>query len=90
MFGLGFWELAVIIVVILVVFRPEDIPKLLRNLGKITRQLKDVYRGATSAITDISRQIEEPIDDAGKLADNESLWKDPSAGKADSEEKHKT
>ncbi len=90
MFGLGFWEIAVIIVVVLVLFRPEDLPKLLRTAGKVSRQLKDIYRGATSAISDIGKEIERPLNDVKRGAKMENWWKDTSAGEADTDKQQKT
>ncbi len=85
MFGLGIWELVVIGIVILVLIKPEDIPKLLRGAGKITRQIKDLYRGAATAISDMSREIDRPIGGTTQNNEKEDLWKDITAGKADSD-----
>lgn len=89
MFGLGFWEIAIIFIVILLLFRPEDIPKLLRGAGKVSRQLKDFYRGATSAINDIGKEVKRPIDDVKRATKIENWWKDTSADNADSDNKQK-
>jgi Sec-independent protein translocase protein TatA len=85
MFGLGFWEIAIIIIVILLLFRPEDIPKLLRGAGKVSRQLKDFYREATSSINDIGKEVKRPIDEIKRASKIEDWWKDTSADNADSD-----
>lgn len=38
--GLGFWEIAVILGVILLIFGPKKLPELARNLGKGIREFK--------------------------------------------------
>jgi sec-independent protein translocase protein TatB len=40
MFGISFSELFVILVVVLIVVKPEDLPKFFRGLGRIYGQLK--------------------------------------------------
>ena len=40
MFGLSFTELIIIAVVALIVFGPEQLPKVLSQLGKVTGELK--------------------------------------------------
>ena len=58
MFGLGIWEIGVIVVVVLILFKPEDIPKLLRNFGRVSRQLKDLLRSASSTVSDMGREFD--------------------------------
>lgn len=80
MFGLGLWEIVAIAIVILLLFRPEELPKLLRNLGRFSRQIKDLYRGASSAITDLSDEIKEPFTDTHDSKNRKSMWKSVSPG----------
>jgi Tat protein translocase TatB subunit len=40
MFGIGFWELLVIMAVALLAFGPERLPEMARKLGKISAELK--------------------------------------------------
>lgn len=40
MFGLGFTEIIIILVVILVVVKPEDLPKFFKKIGQLYRELK--------------------------------------------------
>lgn len=44
MFGLGFWELLVILVIILLLFGAKRLPELARALGRAVREFK---RGAS-------------------------------------------
>ena len=62
MFGLGFWEIATIAVVIIVVVNPSDLPRMIRGAGRFYRKLKDFYRGTVSTISEISRDIDKPMD----------------------------
>ncbi|MEM3607518.1 MAG: twin-arginine translocase TatA/TatE family subunit [Candidatus Bathyarchaeia archaeon] len=51
---LGPWEIALIIVVLLILFGPKKLPELAQSLGKAVRE----YRRATSAIEELA---EEPV-----------------------------
>ncbi len=53
---LGFWEITIILVIVLLVFGPKGLPKLARSLGQAMREFRD----AASRMTDsISREAEE-------------------------------
>lgn len=54
MFGLGFWEIAIILVVALIVLGPSKLPELARGLGKGLRE----FRKATE---DFKSTIEEEM-----------------------------
>ena len=86
MFGLGIWEIAIIVVVILLIFKPEDIPKLIRNLGRVTRQLKDMYRGVSSVVHDIGRDVDYTSDATKGNSSYDKLWKRVSTGKEKTED----
>lgn len=57
MFGLGIWEVAVILVVALLVLGPERLPKVARQLG---RGLREVRRAARDFQTNITAELDEP------------------------------
>jgi sec-independent protein translocase protein TatA len=40
MFGMGFGELLVVLVIVLVVFGPDRLPEMMGNLGKAMREFK--------------------------------------------------
>ncbi|MBN2053975.1 twin-arginine translocase TatA/TatE family subunit [bacterium] len=46
MFGLGFWELVVILLIVLVIFGASRLPKLGGSLGEGIRNFRDSLRGA--------------------------------------------
>ena len=60
MFGLGTWEIVVILIVVLVAVKPSDIPKMLRTVGRAFRRFREMYRGVSSTISDLGREIENP------------------------------
>lgn len=47
MFGLGFWELLIILFIILLFFGTDKLPGLGRGLGKAITQFKDSLSGST-------------------------------------------
>lgn len=59
MFGLGFWELAIILVVAFLVLGPKKLPDLARSLGKGLRDLR-------RASEDLRSSIQEPLDEIRK------------------------
>ena len=50
MFGLGFWEIAVVLIVALLVLGPEKLPKIARQLGRGVRELRRVAGEFQSAL----------------------------------------
>lgn len=58
MFGISFPELLVIAVVCLVVFGPDKLPELARNLGRISAQLR---RASDSIRRDFYRELYPPL-----------------------------
>ena len=57
MFGLSFWEIAIIMVIALVVLGPSKLPEIARNLGKGLRE----FRKATEEFKDtVSTEMHRP------------------------------
>lgn len=54
MFGLGFLEIVVILIVMIVVNKPEDLPKLLRRIGQVYGQLQRFYYVIVDEINNIN------------------------------------
>ena len=54
MFGLGFLEIVVIIIIMILVNKPEDLPKLLRKIGQIYGQLQRFYYTIVDEINNIN------------------------------------
>ena len=42
MFGLGFVEILIIFLVVIIFINPKDLPKVFRRLGRLVQQLRDI------------------------------------------------
>ena len=56
LFGIGSWEILLILIVALVIWGPGKLPEIARTLGKTVRALKKASFDLTTAVT---REIEE-------------------------------
>ena len=65
MFGLGIWEVVIIVVVALMVLGPERLPKVARQLGRVTRELRraaaDFQRNLTMEANEMDRRESETV-----------------------------
>ena len=71
MFGLGFVEILIILLVAIVFINPKDLPKLFRRLGRLVRQLRDIRDSSVRYMRRIEREIEEE-DRKEKTSEEES------------------
>ncbi len=55
MIDISFWEILVIIIVALVIIKPENVPKVACNIGRWFRYLKNL---STSLTTAVNKQIQ--------------------------------
>src|SRR5688500_1573452 len=60
MFGLGFWEIAIILAVALLVLGPSKLPELARGLGKGLREFRKATEDFKSTIEDEAYKPEPP------------------------------
>jgi Tat protein translocase TatB subunit len=58
MFGLGFFEILIIFLVVIVFINPKDLPKVFRRLGRLVRQLRDIRDSSVQYMKRIEREIE--------------------------------
>ena len=58
MFGLGFFEILIIFLVVIVFINPKDLPKVFRRLGRLVRQLRDIRDSSVQYMRKIEREIE--------------------------------
>ena len=59
LFGsLGFWEITIIALVVLLLFGGKKIPELMRGLGKGVKNFKDGVKGVEDEADDINKDIE--------------------------------
>jgi Tat protein translocase TatB subunit len=59
MFGLGFFEILIIFLVVIIFVNPKDLPKVFRRLGRLVRQLRDIRDSSVRYMRKIEREIEE-------------------------------
>lgn len=50
-FGIGFWEILLILIVVLIVLGPHRLPEFARTMGKMVRTLRKASSDITTAIT---------------------------------------
>jgi sec-independent protein translocase protein TatA len=58
LFNLGFWEITIIALVVLLLFGGKKIPELMRGLGKGVKNFKDGVKGVEDEADDINKDIE--------------------------------
>jgi Tat protein translocase TatB subunit len=58
MFGIGFSELVVIVLVLIVFVRPDDLPAIVRKLARIYAELRRAYREALAVKDEFMREID--------------------------------
>jgi Sec-independent protein translocase protein TatA len=54
MFGIGFTEIIVIVIVLLVFMKPEDLPSTVRMIGKLYGKWQRLYYGTVNDLLEIS------------------------------------
>jgi sec-independent protein translocase protein TatB len=68
MFDIGFWEIAVIAVVALLVVGPKELPTLLRTMGAMVKKMRRFIREAKA---DLDKEINK-VDELKRLMDKET------------------
>lgn len=69
MFGIGQKELIILLVIILIIFGPKNLPRLARSIGKSMRELKDSMSGFSSEVKSAMHEDEnEDADPAAETA----------------------
>lgn len=75
MFGLGFAEILVILVVVLLVFGPERMPEIARTLGRASWQLRKAaneFRSEMEGPLQLEREMKQELRELTRLAQAES------------------
>ena len=67
-FGIGIWELLILLLVLLLVFGPKRLPEMGRQLGKGMREFKDSVTGDGKDDDDVSLPPAEPAVPAAPAA----------------------
>ena len=83
MFGLGTWELVLVLVVAVLFLGPDKLPELAKTLGKSVRSIQKAMGGVDATMRPVqnaARKLNESIDRAvdldGTYADNEAAEPD--------------
>ena len=58
MFGIGFSELAIIALVIIVMIRPNDMPAFFRKMGRLYGQIKSAYKEVTAVKDEFLKEMD--------------------------------
>ena len=58
-FGIGIWELLILLLVLLLVFGPKRLPEMGRQLGKGMREFKDSVSGSEKDLDDDHHTVDE-------------------------------
>jgi sec-independent protein translocase protein TatA len=67
-FGIGIWELLILLLVLLLVFGPKRLPEMGRQLGKGMREFKDSVTGDGKDDDDLALPPAEPVVPAAPAA----------------------
>jgi len=65
-FGIGIWELLILLLVLLLVFGPKRLPEMGRQLGKGMREFKESVSGS-----DKDDDVDHTVDDIAELPPGE-------------------
>jgi Sec-independent protein translocase protein TatA len=58
-FGLGFVEILIIFLALIIFINPKDLPKVFRRLGRLVQQLRDIRDSSVRYMRRIEKEIEE-------------------------------
>ncbi|HWP69278.1 MAG TPA: hypothetical protein VN437_08245 [Rectinemataceae bacterium] len=69
MFGIGFSEIAIIVLLLIILIKPDDLPAFFRKLGRLYAQAKKAYKEVTDVKDEFLREMDiaAAIQDADKL-----------------------
>ncbi|MEE9614339.1 MAG: twin-arginine translocase TatA/TatE family subunit [Thermodesulfobacteriota bacterium] len=93
MFGIGFTEIVVILVIALILVGPEKLPELMGKIGKALGEVKRATGEIKRSVHDIDRDLIYPgtgpdtgVDDPGKpMRPNEEEMERAGSGRSDSD-----
>ncbi len=57
MFGLGFWEIMIVLVVIVIFVRPKDLPRFIRRVGEFYGQVRKFGTMVNDQMQDLEHEI---------------------------------
>jgi sec-independent protein translocase protein TatB len=59
MFGLGFWEIIIILLAVIVLINPKEMPKIARKLGRWYRKVRNIQEKVGKEVKDFENEIRE-------------------------------
>jgi Sec-independent protein translocase protein TatA len=62
MFGLGIWEILIILLAVIIFIKPEDLPKFFRKVGNLYGQIKRYNREVVRKVREIEYEVTEPFE----------------------------
>jgi len=71
-FGLGFWEIVIIVIAILVFVRPHDLPRFFHQVGRVYRDIMDFRKAAGTVLRRIEREVEDTARGGSKKESGDS------------------
>ena len=71
MFSLGWSEITIIVVLLIVIVGPNEIPNLLKHLGNLSKKLKSISREFNTTLNNLAKESE--IDQIKKDIKNEVI-----------------
>ena len=77
MFGLGFIEILVIFLAVIVFVNPKDLPAFFRKLGRVYEQIKDLRNKSVEYLQEIEREIEESADEEYAAPEEKKTGSEP-------------
>ena len=81
MLSFGWSEIALVVVVIVIVVGPKEIPNLLRQLGTFSKSIKKISREFKNSLNDLAeegdlKEVKKSISDIKDLKDNLDIKKE--------------
>ena len=85
MFGIGFSELAIIALVLIVMIRPKDMPAFFRKMGRLYGQIKSAYKEVAAVKDEFLKEMDvaATVEADSASAENDSKVSDAAADLAD-------
>jgi len=81
MLSFGWSEIAIVVVIIIIVVGPKEIPNLLKQLGSFSKSLKKISREFKNSLKDLTdegdlKDVKKSISDIKNLKDNLDIKKE--------------
>ncbi len=81
MFGIGFFEIILIIFVVLIFIKPKDLPNFIRSIGRFYSQIRNAYLSVLRAINSYNDEVKNMIQLDTKIDEEKPVAKKAKTGK---------